>query len=76
MFGFGLSKLLVLAIIVAAVWYGFKFISRLDRQRKQKLSEENKKATDSIGEMEKCPVCSTYVVAAQAANCGRPGCPY
>ena len=34
MFGFSLQKLLVLAAIVAAVWYGFQWLSRLDRQRK------------------------------------------
>jgi uncharacterized protein len=76
MFGFGLGKLVVLALIVAAVWYGFKFVGRLDRQRKRKLKEDRKEAADSIDEMEKCPVCGTYVVAGSAADCGRPGCPY
>ena len=33
MFGFSLQKLLVLAAIVAAVWYGFKWVSRLQKQR-------------------------------------------
>ncbi len=28
MFGFSLAKLLVLAAIIAAVWYGFKIIGR------------------------------------------------
>lgn len=76
MFGFGFGKLLLLVIIVAAVWYGFKFVGRLDKQRKRKLEADQKKEADSVGKMEKCPVCDTYVVAAQAANCGRPGCPY
>ncbi|MGF1608091.1 MAG: hypothetical protein ACFCUQ_01755 [Kiloniellales bacterium] len=34
MFGFSLQKILVLIAIVAAVWYGFKFLSRLDATRK------------------------------------------
>lgn len=76
MFGFGFGKLLVLAIIVAAVWYGYKFIGRLDKQRKEKVAKDKKKTTESVGKMEKCPVCDTYLVAAQAENCGRPGCPY
>jgi uncharacterized protein len=76
MFGFGFGKLLVLAIIVAVIWYGFKFVGRVDQQRKRKLDEERRKTADSIGEMEKCPVCGTYVVAGKAANCGRQGCPY
>lgn len=31
MFGLSLSKLIVLVAVVAAVWYGFKYISRLQR---------------------------------------------
>ena len=76
MFGFGFGKLLVLAIIVAAVWYGFKLVGRLDQQRKRKVAEAKKKPFDSIGEMEKCRVCGTYVAAGGAGNCGRQGCPY
>jgi len=76
MFGFGIGKLLVLAIIVAAVWYGFKLIGRLDQQRKRKIAENEKKPADSVGKMEKCPVCGTYVLAKGAADCGREGCPY
>lgn len=34
MFGFSFTKLLVLAAIVAAVWYGFKYVGRLERMQK------------------------------------------
>ncbi len=34
MFGFSLQKLLVLAAVIALVWYGFKFIGRLQDQRR------------------------------------------
>ena len=76
MFGFGLGKLLILVIVVAAVWYGFKFVGRLDRKRKREIEGEKSKPSDSIGEMEKCRICGTYVVAGRAENCGRKGCPY
>jgi len=76
MFGFGFGKLLLLVIIVAVIWYGFKFVGRVDEQRKRKVEEERKKSSQSIGEMEKCRVCGTYVVAGKAENCGRKGCPY
>jgi len=76
MFGFGFSKLLLLAIIVGVIWYGFKFVGRVDQQRKRKAAEERKKSSQSIGEMEKCRICGTYVVAGKAENCGRQGCPY
>jgi uncharacterized protein len=35
MLGFSLQKLLLLAAIIAAVWYAFKFIGQLDRARKE-----------------------------------------
>ncbi len=34
MFGFSLQKLLVLVAVIALVWYGFKFVGRLQDQRK------------------------------------------
>lgn len=76
MFGIGFSKLLLLVVIVVAIWYGFKFVGRLDQKRKRDLADKKKKATDSIGKMDQCPVCRTYVVADRAGNCGRQGCPY
>ena len=76
MFGFGLGKLVVLAIVVAAVWYGFKFVTRLDRQRKAKVDRDRDQKTESIDQMEKCPTCGTYVLTGKAQDCGRPGCPY
>jgi len=33
MLGFSIQKLLVLAGVIAAVWYGFKFIGRLQQVR-------------------------------------------
>ena len=34
MFGFSVQKLLLLAAIIGAVWYGFKLVGRLDQARK------------------------------------------
>ena len=34
MFGFSIQKLLVLASIIGAVWYGFKLVGRLDQNRR------------------------------------------
>lgn len=33
MFGFSIQKLLILAAIIGAVWYGFKFVGRLQQAR-------------------------------------------
>jgi len=76
MFGFGLGKLLVLVAVVAAVWYGFKLVTRLERERKRRVGEQNRQPTDFVEEMEKCRVCGAYVAASGAQNCGRRGCPY
>lgn len=37
---FSFQKLLVLFAVLAAIWYGFKLVNRLDQARKQKLKEE------------------------------------
>jgi uncharacterized protein len=76
MFGLGFGKLLLLVLVVVAVWYGFKFVGRLDRQRKGNLAARKRKSGEAVERMDQCRVCGTYVVAGQAANCGRPGCPY
>ena len=36
---FSFQKILVLAAVVAVIWYGFKLVSRLDAARKRKLKE-------------------------------------
>ena len=45
MLGFSLQKLLVLALLVGAVWYGFKFFGRLDETRKRVEKVAKKAAT-------------------------------
>ena len=88
MFGFSLYKLLVLAAILGAVWYGFKFIGRLDQRRKRALKTRREGANGETAggetaggvaraeEMVQCPVCQAYVAARGAGNCGREDCPY
>lgn len=34
MFGFSLAKLFVLALVIAAIWYGFKYMNRLEEVRR------------------------------------------
>lgn len=76
MLGFGLGKLLILVLVVLGVWYGFKFVSRLDEKRKKRLEQESEKESQVSGEMIECPVCKTFVVAKSAKDCGKKGCPY
>jgi len=88
MFGFSLQKIIVLVAIVAAVWYGFKFLSRMDAARKAEGKVRYAKskakgrakaaapAADEPEDMIQCPVCSAYVAARATNSCGRDDCPY
>jgi hypothetical protein len=85
MFGLpSLTKLLVLAGVILAVWYGFKLVGRMDSARKAeaKLREGQGKAPkkstkpEKTEDMVQCPVCGVYVPAKSAQSCGKPNCPY
>lgn len=67
-----IMKYLVLAASVAAVWYGFKAISR---RNKAKTAEDQRKKTDSVEDMTACTTCGTFVTPEQG-DCGKSGCPY
>ena len=86
MFGFSISKLMVLAGIVAAVWYGFKFVGRLEQARKDAAKAGKAPASGGAAaakpaaprdaeEMVGCPVCGDYVAARGASACDRTDCP-
>jgi hypothetical protein len=77
MLGFSLGKLIVLGLIIAAVWYGFKFVGRRNQGVGKKPADP--KVDDAVSDaqnMEKCKECATFVPAMAAQNCGREGCPY
>ena len=75
MFGFG--KILVLAVIIAVVWYGFKFVGRLQAKRQEELKNAGRECNSKdAGDMVKCPQCAAFVVAGGAAKCSKSECPY
>ena len=75
MFGFG--KILVLAVIIAVVWYGFKFVGRLQAKRQEELKDARREGNlKDAGDMVKCPQCAAFVVAGGAAKCSKSECPY
>lgn len=77
MLGFSLGKFIVLGLIIAAVWYGFKFVGRLNQGVGKKSADP--KVDDAVSDaqnMEKCDQCATFVPVSVAENCGRDGCPY
>ncbi len=90
MFGFSLSKLLFTIAVILVVWYGFKILGRVDKQRKARLKKaarEGRAATreraDAVQDvvpdaedMVACAACGAFVSASNARSCGRDNCPY
>ena len=77
MLGFSLPKLIVLGLIVAVIWYGFKFFGRDKFAPKSKVCEEkNQKGTPEAVDMAQCGVCDDFVASEGTTFCGRDGCPY
>ena len=79
MFGFSLTKLLFTAAVIAAVWYGYKWIGRVQSMRaaEEKLSGNRPRpGPAAVEDMIRCPACDSFVAAAAATSCGRQDCPY
>ena len=77
MLGFSLPKLIVLALIVAAIWYGFKMFGS---GRKAAKSEVPGDDTDTVipkaVDMVQCETCGDFVAAKGTTSCGKESCPY
>ena len=74
-----LGKLVVLGAILVLVWYGFKFLGRLQHareteaalrqgQRKPEKSESKSKSETPV-EMVPCPKCGAYIPAGGQCSC-------
>ena len=58
MFGLSLAKLLLLAAVIGAVWYGLRAYRAWDAKR---LAEETRRDSPNGAQtMVQCPVCGTY----------------
>ena len=79
MFGLSLSKLLLLAAVTAAVWYGYRWWQRVQRVMRDEaaaLARHSARAPQMGEDMVKCPACETYLSPRSARACGRAECPY
>ncbi len=80
MLGFSIGKLLVLAAIIAIVWYGFKIVGRRNQNLAEKAArkavDNEKTARQEAQDMDKCAKCGTFVPALAARHCGRTDCPW
>ncbi len=82
MFGMpSLGKILILVAIISAIWFGFRLLGQLDRQRRDVARKEKERARAhratprQVDDMVKCEVCSTFI-ARGSKSCGKPGCPF
>ncbi len=84
MFGLSLGKSLLLVLLVVIVWYGFKYVARVEAIRRA-LREElrrrqggaaPRRPTIPAEDLVKCAQCGAYVAARGATSCGRADCPW
>ena len=76
-----LTKLLLLAGIILAVWYGFKIVGRLEAARKAEArlrheaaarrASRNEPSTERVQELVSCPRCGAYVTPGTRCTCDR-----
>lgn len=86
-----LVKILVLILVVVALWYGVRWMARVqrvlerqERQNERRMEElrgqrsaqgDSAKAPEPVAaDMQRCPVCGTFVTG--TASCGKAACPY
>jgi uncharacterized protein len=82
MFGMpSFSKILILIAIISAIWFAFRLLGQLDRQRRDVARKEKERtrsqgpAPRQVDDMVKCDVCGTFIARGSAA-CGKAGCPF
>ena len=77
MFGLSLSKILLTAAVIFAVWYGFKMLGRLTGPSKSTgKARDQSSESPTVEDLQKCEVCGTYVAPNSAAACDRADCPH
>jgi hypothetical protein len=84
--GLSFGKLVVLAILVAIVWYGFKYAGRVQAvSRAMRREMEARRARPrpaasaraiAAEDLVKCDACGSYVAANSTSACGRADCPW
>ncbi len=77
MFGFSLPKLLVLVLIVGAIWYGYKWMSRIgEREDDPAKLKDGATGGDGSRDLVECPACGAYAPAGiEKCPEGRADCP-
>ncbi|MGQ0675142.1 MAG: hypothetical protein ACT4N4_03515 [Rhodospirillales bacterium] len=85
MFGISLAKILLVAAVIAAVWFGFKYLTADKDEKQDKLKAKDKTRrgagsppdpgeTRAVEDMVRCAVCGAFQ-ARNATPCERRDCP-
>tara|TARA_A100001037_G_C15018167_1_gene575019 strand:- start:192 stop:413 length:222 start_codon:yes stop_codon:yes gene_type:complete len=71
MFGFSLSKLLILIALIVIVWYGFKAVGRVNQKRRARGREAGRNQYSELAteNMIQCPKCGAYTASLDAHKC-------
>ena len=71
MFGFSLSKLLILIALIVIVWYGFKAVGRVNQNRRARAREAGRNQYSELAteNMIQCPKCGAYTASLDAHKC-------
>jgi hypothetical protein len=74
----GLNEIILLAIIVAALWYGLRWQRRLVAERKERVRARRKAKSDTkpekgVEDMVECPRCGIYYAAGMPHQCDATG---
>jgi len=75
-----IGKFILIALVIAAVWYAFKYAGRIDEihraiKRRQPPPGPVKPQAIQAEDLVECRVCGSYVAVSSAKACGRPDCP-
>lgn len=78
MFGLSASKLLLLALVIAAVWYGYKHLTRSETAKDKVDGRPDSDPVEgggpgAIEDMVRCPACGAYRASGIQA-CSTPEC--
>ncbi len=71
---FEFPKLVVLILVFAAVWIGYRWLNGPARVPPRRRASPPPRRAIQAEDLVPCGVCGAYV-AAQAPGCGRPDCP-
>jgi len=69
----GLTKLFVIVLVIAAVWYALRLVNRR-AETTPSAQPRPKKPMIEAEDLTACRACGTYLPVS-APNCGKPGCP-